>query len=113
MWSLTRERYRSGVSCRPCSHSSPTASGGISRAKQRHKSEKPKGLLTFCGLLLKTCEYDAAPVFKKLLEVFRAELSVDNALFGVSMLQTFFRMIEKQAVFRYHGPTSRSTGHDP
>ncbi|CAN0443178.1 unnamed protein product [Ascophyllum nodosum] len=51
-------------------------------AFQRHKSEKPKGLLTFCGLLLKTCEYDAAPVFKKLLEVFRAELSVDNALFG-------------------------------
>lgn len=42
------------------------------------------GLLLFCGLLLKTCEYDAGPVFQRLLEAFRADLSVDNSLFAVS-----------------------------
>lgn len=43
-----------------------------------------KGALGFCVLLLKTCEYDAAPVFQKILDIYREDLSVDDALFGVS-----------------------------
>lgn len=43
-----------------------------------------KGVLGFCVLLLKTCEYDAAPVFQKLLDSYRGDLSVDESLFGVS-----------------------------
>lgn len=43
-----------------------------------------KGVLGFCALLLKTCEYDAAPVFQKLLDSYRGDLSVDESLFGVS-----------------------------
>lgn len=42
-----------------------------------------KGVLGFCALLLKTCEYDAAPVFQKLLDSYRGDLSVDESLFGV------------------------------
>ena len=40
-------------------------------------------MLGFCALLLKTCEYDAAPVFQKLLDSYRGDLSVDESLFGV------------------------------
>lgn len=43
-----------------------------------------KGVLGFCVLLVKTCEYDAAPVFQKILDIYRADLSVDESLFGVS-----------------------------
>lgn len=58
----------------------------LSRAYQNQAESKPTGLISFCVLLLKTCEYDAAPVFQKLLEHFRADISVDAALFGVSLL---------------------------
>lgn len=47
-------------------------------------NRKSSRLIVFCRLLLKTCEYDATPVFQKLLDEFRADLSVDDALFGVS-----------------------------
>lgn len=47
-----------------------------------------KGVLGFCVLLLKTCEYDAAPVFQKILDIYRADLSVDDGLFGVSFRQS-------------------------
>lgn len=56
---------------------------------QNQLEGKPKGLVAFCGLLLKTCEYDAAPVFEKLLDMYRADLSADEALFGVSALRYF------------------------
>lgn len=52
-----------------------------------------KGVLGFCALLLKTCEYDAAPVFQKLLDSYRGDLSVDESLFGVSLV-TFHHAVE-------------------
>lgn len=55
------------------------------RQNQTGGAVSTKGVLGFCVLLLKTCEYDAASVFQKVLEIYRADLSVDEALFGVSL----------------------------
>eukprot|EP00903_Cladosiphon_okamuranus_P020155 g18504.t1 len=53
-----------------------------------------KGVLGFCALLLKTCEYDAAPVFQKLLESYRGDLAVDESLIGFveSIALTYFNL---------------------
>lgn len=40
-------------------------------------------MIAFSGMVLKTCEYDAGPVFQKLLEAYMSELSTDKAMFGV------------------------------
>lgn len=50
---------------------------------------KPKGLLAFCGLLLKTCEHDAGPVFQKLIEAYGNEVSVDKSTLGVRLIDTY------------------------
>ena len=54
-----------------------------------------KGVLGFCALLLKTCEYDAAPVFQKLLDSYRGDLSVDESLFGVSRWLVTMLFVER------------------
>ncbi|CBJ48992.1 conserved unknown protein [Ectocarpus siliculosus] len=53
-----------------------------------------KGVLGFCAMLLKTCEYDATPVFQKLLDAYQADLSKDEALFGSveSIAMTYFNL---------------------
>eukprot|EP00752_Nemacystus_decipiens_P002925 g2720.t1 len=63
--------------------------------KNRTGGKPPtKGVLGFCALLLKTCEYDAAPVFQKLLDSYRGDLSVDESLFGFveSIALTYFNL---------------------
>lgn len=51
---------------------------------QSRTQVKSRALLGFCGMVLKTCEYDASPVFQRLLDSYRAEFEADPALFGVS-----------------------------
>ncbi|CAM9541298.1 unnamed protein product [Choristocarpus tenellus] len=64
-----------------------------------YKKQCPKGevlgpLPTFCGLLLKTCEYDAGPVFQQLLDKYKPSLSKEAGLFPhvESIAKIYFRI---------------------
>ncbi|CAM9740728.1 unnamed protein product [Discosporangium mesarthrocarpum] len=56
--------------------------------QEAYKQRCPKGdsqgpLPTFCRLLLKTCEYDAAPVFQKLVELYKPSLEKEPSILAV------------------------------
>lgn len=68
----------------------------LTRQTQTGGKQPTKGVLGFCAMLLKTCEYDAAPVFQKLLDAYQADLSKDEALFGVRFSWSKFRRAVKR-----------------